>query len=173
MRKLFLFTSIVVIYSYGSVLDTLKTFSADFIQQIDDKENKIVKYEGHIYAKRPQTAKWVYLKPIRKDVYINDHSVVIIEPELEQVIMRNIKDDFNLFELLQNAKKISENKYIAHYNDFEFTLIFDGKDIKELSYIDNFENLVTIIFSHQQYNKTIDQSIFEPEIPKGFDVISQ
>ena len=64
------------------------SFQADFIQQIDDESKKIVKYYGKVYAKKPKTALWKYTKPIKKDVYINDNAVVIVEPELEQVIMQ-------------------------------------------------------------------------------------
>jgi len=173
MKKLIFLMFIFSLEVFGGVLQDLKTFSADFTQQIDDKENKIVTYKGKLFAKKPQTALWKYMKPIQKDVYINNHSVVIIEPDLEQVIMRNIKNDFNFFELLENAKKIGTNKYIAHYNDFEFTLIFNGKDIEKLLYKDNFENLVTITFSNQKYNEKINSSLFQPKIPKEYDVINE
>ncbi len=173
MKKNFFLLSILFISSYGEILSNLNSFSANFIQKIDDKENKIITYKGKMYAKKPQTALWQYLKPIQKDVYINNHTVTVIEPELEQVILRDLQDDFNIFELLRKAQHVDKNKYLAHYKDYTFTLLYDGKNIQKLSYKDNFENLVTIIFSNQQYNKKIDDSFFQPKIPKGYDIIKE
>ena len=147
------------------------SFEADFIQQIDDESKKIVKYYGKVYAKKPKTALWKYTRPIQKDVYINDNAVVIVEPELEQVIMRHIEGDFDIFSLLKQAKKVGTNKYEARYKKTLFTLYFDGKNIQKLSYKDSFENLVTITFSNQKYDVKFDKTLFEPKYPKDYDLI--
>jgi len=147
------------------------SFEADFVQQINDESKKIVKYYGKVYAKKPKTALWKYIKPIKKDVYINDNAVVIVEPELEQVILRRIAGDFDIFSLLKRAKKVGKNKYEARYKKTLFTLYFDGKNIQKLIYKDSFENLVTIIFSNQKYNTKFDKTIFEPKYPKDYDLI--
>jgi len=147
------------------------SFQADFIQQIDDESKKIVKYYGKVYAKKPKTALWKYTKPIQKDVYINNNAVVIVEPELEQVIMRHVKSDFDIFTLLKHAKKVGKNRYEATYKKTTFTLYFDGKNIQKLRYKDNFENLVTITFSNQKYDLKFDSNLFDPKYPKDYDLI--
>ena len=147
------------------------SFQADFIQQIDDESKKIVKYYGKVYAKKPKTALWRYTKPIRKDVYINDNAVVIVEPELEQVIMRHINGDFDIFSLLKQARKVGKNRYEANYKKTLFTLYFDGKNIQKLVYKDSFENLVTITFSNQKYDIKFDPKLFDPKYPKDYDLI--
>ena len=170
MKKIFLFC-IMVSLGFGAILENVNSFEADFSQTINDKENKVVVYYGHVIAKKPQLAKWHYTKPIQKTVYIDNHSVVVLEPELEQAIIRKIKDDFNIFDLLQNATKIAKNKYQAKYKETVFTIVYDGKNITKLTYNDNFDNLVTIKFSNQHYNKTYEKSIFDPKIPHDFDMI--
>ena len=147
------------------------SFQADFIQQIDDESKKIVKYYGKVYAKKPKTALWKYTKPIKKDVYINDNAVVIVEPELEQVIMRHINGDFDIFSLLKRAKKVGRDKYEATYKKTLFTLYFDGKNIQKLVYKDGFENIVTITFSNQKYDVKFAPQLFDPKYPKDYDLI--
>lgn len=156
---------------FAEIVLDFSSFQADFIQQIDDESKKIVKYYGKIYAKKPKTALWKYTKPIQKDVYIKGRSVVIVEPELEQVIMRRIKDDFDIFSLLKEAKKVGKNRYEAIYKNTHFTLFFDGKNIQKLIYKDSFDNLVTISFSNQKYDIKFDPKIFDPKYPKDYDLI--
>ncbi len=156
---------------FGGILLNLTSFKADFTQQINDKENKIVTYEGKIYAKKTFLAFWHYTKPVQKDIYIDKISVVVVEPELEQVIIRKIHEDFDIFALLKSAKEIGKNKYEAPYKDVVFTLYYDGKDIQKLQYNDNFDNLVTITFTNQKYDITLEDTLFKPDVPNEYDMI--
>ena len=158
-------------YLCAAILTDINTFHAHFIQHIDDGNKKIVSYEGEVFAKKPKLALWRYLKPIRKDVYIVNDKVTVIEPELEQAIIRTLHDDFDIFTLLNKATKIQEGLYQAKYKNITFKLYFEKKEIKKLLYKDNFENIVTIIFDKQQYNAPIKESFFVPRIPKEFDII--
>jgi outer membrane lipoprotein carrier protein len=172
-KKFFLLLILPLSSLFGAILLDMTSFQADFTQQIDDKENKVVTYTGKVYAKKPQTALWQYSTPVRKDVYISKKKVMIIEPEIEQVIVRQIKDDFDFFQLLQEAKKIGKNKYQAYYKEKLFTLYFDGKNIQKLTYKDNFDNEVTITFSNQKYNIQLQDALFTPVIPKEYDLIME
>ncbi|WP_324170536.1 LolA-like outer membrane lipoprotein chaperone [Sulfurimonas sp.] len=156
--------------SFASI-DTLKSFKANFTQTITDEKNKSLVYRGQIIASKPQNALWNYKKPIKKNVYINSFRVVVVEPEIEQVIIRNIKSDFDFFKILKSAKQINKNTYEAKYRESKFTIIIEKEIIKSISYIDEFENNVKIIFSNQEQNKKINNEIFIPKYPLEFDVI--
>ncbi|SFV51722.1 Outer membrane lipoprotein carrier protein LolA [hydrothermal vent metagenome] len=170
--KSILITLLLFIKLQAQILQNLTSFEANFTQTIDDKEKKVVKYEGKIFAdKNLQKAKWSYYKPIRKDVYIQKKLVTIVEPELEQVIIRKISNDFDIFELLKNAKKIGKDLYLTKYKKYSFKLYSNGKDIQKLVYKDDFDNLVTIKFKHQKYNQKIDPVLFTPDAPKDYDLI--
>ncbi|WP_321778348.1 LolA-like outer membrane lipoprotein chaperone [Sulfurimonas sp.] len=156
--------------SFASI-DALKSFEANFTQTITDDKKKSLVYEGHIVASAPQNALWNYYKPIKKDVYINRFRVVIVEPEIEQVIIRNIESDFDFFRMIKSAKKINENTYEAKYRESRFIITINKDIIESISYIDEFENNVKIIFSNQEQNKKIDKKIFIPKYPLDFDVI--
>ncbi len=156
--------------SFASI-DTLKSFKANFTQTITDEKNKSLVYKGNIIASKPQNALWNYEAPIKKGVYINSFRVVVVEPEIEQVIIRNIKSDFDFFKMIKHAKKINKNTYEAKYREAKFTIIINKDIIESISYIDEFENDVEIVFSNQEQNKKIDKKIFIPKYPLEFDVI--
>ena len=152
-------------------IQNINSFEADFKQTIIDDQNKTILYEGHIVATKPQYALWNYTKPIQKSVYILEKKAIIIEPELEQAIIKKIGKNFDFFKLIKNAKKIKENKYLARYNNTTFIITIDANTIKKISYKDEFENHVTIEFNNQKENKKIDKKVFEPNIPDDFDII--
>ncbi|MDK9693683.1 MAG: LolA-like outer membrane lipoprotein chaperone, partial [Sulfurimonas sp.] len=110
--KLFLATLFLAAELFAS-LDSMTTFDADFTQSITDEENKTIHYNGHIVASKPQNARWSYFKPIKKEVYINDFEATIVEPEIEQVIVRQIESNFDFFKIIGKAKKNSQNSYTA------------------------------------------------------------
>jgi len=149
----------------------LTTFQADFIQTITDDKNKTLTYEGKIIASYTKNALWQYTSPVEKSVYLNQNKVTIIEPELEQVIIRHIKSNFNFFNMIKNAKKITSNQYLTTFNNVKFTITTKNKKIKTIKYFDEFENKVKIIFKNQKQNIKINNNLFLPKYNLDFDVI--
>ena len=147
------------------------SFEADFNQKITDDQNKTIEYKGHVIATKPQFALWKYTQPIQKEVYIASYKVIMIEPDLEQVIMKKIDSKFDIFSLIKNAKEIKPNEYLAHYRDTTFLIKLDNNKISEISYKDKFDNKVIIDFSKQKQNEKIDMKRFIPVIPDDYDVI--
>ena len=95
--------------------ENLNTFSAHFVQTVTDDKNTVIKYSGDIKAKRPDMAMWNYVQPVKKEIYIRNEDLVIIEPEIEQVIMKKVGNTIAFFEMLKNAKKVNDNLYKATY----------------------------------------------------------
>ncbi|WP_455756096.1 LolA-like outer membrane lipoprotein chaperone [Sulfurimonas sp.] len=156
--------------SYGAI-DNINSFQAEFIQSVTDDKNVSLQYNGHISAKKPQNAVWNYLKPIKKDVYINKYSVTVVEPEIEQVIIRRIKSNFDFFVLVKNAVEVNKNTYETMYKETKFTITTQNELIKSISYKDEFDNDVKIIFKNQKQNIKIDKEIFIAKYPLEFDII--
>jgi len=170
MRHIFL-SIIFFTFSFASI-NNINSFKADFVQKITDEKNKVLSYNGHIVASKPQNAIWTYLNPIEKYVYISSSTITIIEPEIEQVIIRHIDSNFNFFNMIQNAQKISKDRYIAHYQESKFNISTQNNLLKSISYIDEFENSVEIIFSNQIQNIQINESTFIPSIPSEYDIVN-
>lgn len=153
-------------------LKNIYSFEAEFTQNITDDKNKVLTYSGHLTASKPLYAMWQYAKPVKKDIYINSHNVTIIEPEIEQVIMKSIESKFDFFKIVDNAKEIKKDIYEAFYKESKFTIISKNDFIESISYFDEFDNKVQILFTNQKQNIEINNEIFTPNIPTDYDIIN-
>ncbi|QSZ41811.1 outer membrane lipoprotein chaperone LolA [Sulfurimonas aquatica] len=168
--KYILLLQLLFSVNYANISD-INDFEADFEQSIKDEKNTELKYRGHIQASKPQFAFWNYTSPISKKIYITSNEIIIIEPEIEQVIIKKINSDFDFFSMIKNAKQISENEYVTLYKESIFKISTKESFIESISYKDEFDNDVKIVFSKQLQNKKIDLSVFNPAIPSEYDVI--
>ncbi|WP_297441191.1 LolA-like outer membrane lipoprotein chaperone [Sulfurimonas sp.] len=171
MKKLFLST-ILALNCYASI-ENLQYFDADFIQNIKDDNNKVIKYNGHIKAAKPQYALWEYKNPINKQVFILPNKVVVIEPDLEQAIIKKLSTNFDIFTLIKNAEKKGKGIYIASFRNTKYTIEIKNDIIERISYKDEFENNVEIVFKNQNQNSVIEKKLFIPNIPTDFDIIRE
>lgn len=168
--KPFLIAIFITVELFAS-LDSIVSFDADFTQSITDDKNKTISYNGHIIATKPQNARWSYFKPVKKEVYINDYDVTIVEPEIEQVVIRRIESNFDFFKMIANAKENSKDNYTTKYGDTIFNIKKKGELIESISYLDEFENKVIIVFKNQKQNQAINKILFMPNYPLEFDII--
>ncbi len=154
-------------------IKNLNSFEADFSQNITDDKGVKITYNGHITASKPQFALWKYLKPIQKSVYILSNKIVVIEPDLEQAIIKHLRGNFDFFKIIHNAKKIDKNKYLAKFKDKEYIIETENSTIKSISYKDELGNNIKIIFKNQIENKKIPKERYIPHIPNEYDVVTE
>lgn len=152
-------------------ITNLNNFQADFEQSITDEKNKKIVYKGNMQASKPSYALWKYTKPIEKTVYVLRNRVIMVEPDLEQAIIKTIDSNFDFFKLLKSAKEIKKDTYNATFNNIKYTIYTKGLTIESIHYVDEFENKVDIVFKKQKTNEGVDINLFNPYIPKGFDII--
>ncbi len=172
MKRLLLL-SVLVSTSLFGFADALKSISADFTQTITDDTNKTITYEGHLYAARPDMARWDYVKPVEKSVYVVGHKVTIIEPELEQAIVKTFRDEIDLFKILSKARKTGPDTYLATHGSQRFLIKIKDSIPMALSYQDAFENRIRIRFSRQKINTKLSASLFRPVIPEDYDLLTE
>jgi len=165
----FLFTCSILI---AGVFD-FDTISSKFKQTISNEENSKIVYEGNFYATTKFKALWIYKSPIEKKIYFSQNQVIIVEPELEQVIVTNLQNVPNLAEILKNSKKIDNNRYIASYADIDYVIMVKNNQISTINYEDKLENRVLIELFNQSTNTFLDDSLFKAVIPDGFDIVTQ
>jgi len=171
MKRL-LFLALLSVSAQANI-DTLEYFKADFIQNIVDDQNKTITYKGHVQAAKPQYALWEYRSPVDKKVYILPHKVVVIEPELEQAIVKKIGDNFDFFSLIKHAKKIDASHYLANFKEKNYFITMNGNILVSIQYKDEFDNSVSIDFKNAEINKKIEKKIFTPQIPEDYDLIRE
>ena len=170
MKYTLLFTLLTTSILNASI-DKIISFEADFTQDIKDEKEKILSYKGHVYAHKPQFAKWEYKTPVEKTIFISPFAITIVEPEIEQVIQRKIESNFNFFQLIKNAKEVKKDIYEANYKNTTFTIVKEKKLIKSISYIDEFENNVIINFTNQKQNHKIELEVFTPRYSLEYDIV--
>jgi outer membrane lipoprotein carrier protein len=155
---------------WASVFD-INTFKANFIQTITDDKNQVLTYKGEITASKTQNALWEYNYPVKKHVYLNRNKVTIVEPEIEQVIIRYIDSSLNFFKMLQNAKKLEKDKYETSFKNTKFVITTKDEKISSISYLDEFENKVKIVFQNQKPDIELKIGTFTPKFDPNFDII--
>jgi outer membrane lipoprotein carrier protein len=154
-------------------INNITSFEADFSQKIVDDKGVEITYKGHITASKPRYALWQYIQPIKKSVYILPNKIIVIEPDLEQAIIKHLKGNFDLFKIIHNAKKMAKNKYLAKFKDKKYILTTENSTIKSISYKDELENDIEITFENQKENKKIPQEKYIPHIPDEYDIVSE
>jgi len=167
LNLLILFISL----SYGSIFK-FKTFQANFNQTITNTSNTTIKYSGKLFLKQPDKILWQYTTPVEKNVYINGNSVMIAEPELEQVILSKLDKEVNLFKILQDSQTISKNKYQNTINGITYIFTFKNDTLQSIDYQDNIDNIISIKFSNTIKNKPINDDFFNFMPDDDWDVIN-
>lgn len=151
----------------------ISSFESNFTQIVKEDSKKI-KYFGKLYFKKPMKVLWKYEKPIKKDIYIVNDQVIIIEPEIEQVTISHFSETKNIIDILNNAKKIGDKKYKATYNEQDFYIFLDEKNrLKKIEFKDKLDNEVEILFESPKQNTEIDDEVFRYKIDPEFDIIFQ
>jgi len=167
-------TLLIAFFTVTSLLaigEHTNTMQADFTQTITNDKNSTITYQGNMLAKRPSLAFWHYTEPIEKSVYITAQSATIVEPELEQAIVKKLDNSIDILAILASAKRESKDRYSAMYDDKEYRIEMKKGHIHSITYSDAFDNVVKITFSKQIINKKISDTKFQAVIPLDYDLI--
>lgn len=168
MKKI-LFLSIFFVLNFANDLDFI-SLKSDFIQTVISGDAKII-YKGNFSANNENKAVWRYLEPVNKTIYFAYDKVIIIEPDLEQVIVSNLKDSPDLTRILKSAKKISNDKYEAMYENVKYKIDFKNSLPNTILYKDKLDNFVEIKLTNTKKDIDIDKNDFIPNIPANYDII--
>ena len=160
--------SCVFVFAGGIEFNTL---SANFSQTVQSDDAKI-SYGGDFSATK-EHAVWHYKTPTIKNIFFSFTKVVVIEPELEQAIITNIKETPNLTAILANAKPNKNGVYEASFDDVKYLIELKGDLPSKISYTDKMDNKVVINLSNVRKNAPVNEAIFKPAIPKNYDMITQ
>lgn len=167
MLRVLLVASFCYICSYG-LGEHITTLQASFTQYTKSQGNTLV-YGGKLYVKSPARAKWIYENPTQKEIYINEGKAVVYEPLLEQASMGHAKIDF--LKILRQATRQPDGTYTTEFENIRYTLLLEKDLPKKLAFVDEFDNVVEIIFSKVQINTPINESEFVFTAPAGVDII--
>ena len=171
---------------------TLKTFSADFVQQqVNVRGQKQPASSGHFVLARPGRFFWAYEKPYVQKLIANDGVLWVYDPDLAQVTRSPLADNrgapIGIFlgnQPLQEAfdvSSIGKNDGLNWYSlkdrsaksDFNQVQIgMDAKGIKAMVFTDKLDNRTTVQFNQREVNQKVDNALFQFVPPKGVDVVN-
>ncbi len=170
MKKTLISLAASCVFAFAGGIE-FNTLSENFSQTVQSDDAKI-SYGGDFSATK-EHAVWHYKTPAIKNIFFSFTKVVVIEPELEQAIITNIKETPNLTAILANAKPNKNGVYEASFDDVKYLIELKGDLPSKISYTDKMDNKVVINLSNVRKNAPVNEAIFKPAIPKNYDIITQ
>jgi len=172
MRFWFLVGAFLVLIN-ASEITLPQSFQARFTQLITNPKGKKITYKGKVYFNAPDTLKWIYKTPTKKEVCSSHGEVVVIDHDLEQASYYSIDKGFNLSKVLKKAKHHKGNLYVTKYKGKYYTIVLNNKgQINQIAYKDNLDNTVNLMFTHLKYrNSPLPSSKFICARPASYDSI--
>src|SRR5438477_9131820 len=177
--------------------ETMKDFSADFVQIFQDPLNQKQQESGHLYLMRPRMMRWEYKNPEEKLFVSDSKNVYLYVPADRQVSKEAVKDtfddrmplmfllgrsdlrnEFTRFELLNTRPFLEGTKVLRMYprrkTDLsEVIMEVDPANYQVrrllLGHTDGSKS--EFIFSNIRLNTGIKASLFQFKVPAGVQVV--
>lgn len=164
------FISVASMYGLG---EDMKTFRSNFVQIVKSDDGQQVIYQGKFEAKAPSFAKWIYIKPLKKEIYIDGKDVVIYEPNLAQATMSHLKEKADFISILKKATLSGDGKYHSKVGDTYYELTLKDKKPYLLEFMDEFGNQIEMKFNNVSINIPINEKDFIFVPSSDIDIIHQ
>ena len=178
-------------FNYFSFISNLNSFSASFKQGTHKIDGSLFsESSGNLLYKKK--AKYIlnYKRPNKIKFISDGQFITTYDEDLEQAIIQSYGSKFkeNIIDIMTDQALIKEKFSLKHYikegdyhikflplksdieNNIFLLVIRDGK-IKEISFVNDFEQSVIMEFENFKKNVRILDSSFKINIPKNFDVI--
>jgi outer membrane lipoprotein carrier protein len=177
--------------------ETMKDFSADFVQIFQDPLNQKQQESGHLYLMRPRMMRWEYKNPEEKLFVSDSKNVFLYVPADKQVSKEAVKDtfddrmplmfllgrsnlrnEFTRFELLNTRPFLEGTKVVRMYprrkTDLsEVIMEVDPANyqIRRLLLAHKDGSKSEFIFSNIRLNTGIKASLFQFNVPAGVQIV--
>ena len=175
-------------------LSGLKTWSADFTQEIDDANGKVLRSaSGHLYLERPGKFRWDYLKPSRQLILADGKLLWFYDQDLEQANVRDLDSTLastpavllaggvtvnSQFEIsaLPDADGYQWYQLIPKRPNSDFQAIriaFLHGELVRMLFADKLDQVTRLTFTHPKRNIPLSPKLFVFNPPPGVDVIGR
>ena len=178
-------------FNYFSFIKSLNSFSASFKQNTYQNDGSLLsESNGNLIYKKKAKYILEYENPSKIKFVSDGQFITTYDEELEQAIIQSYKNTFkeNIIDIMTNEVLIKEKftlksyikgndyyiKFIPLKSDIEdniFLLVINNNRIKEISFMNDFEQSVIMKFKDFKNNVSVVDSLFKIDIPKNFDVI--
>jgi outer membrane lipoprotein carrier protein len=175
--------------------DGTQDFVADFRQETEVKTlGRTLKSSGKVSFKRPGKMLWQYDEPKGQFVLADGKFLYFYQPEQNQVIksplknafrgdiplsfllgLGNLKKEFNAVlkstEETSHILRLEPKGESGGFGEILLAVNKSNSDIQWVSIRDASANLTTIRFSGLRKGVGVNDSLFQPQIPKGADIV--
>ncbi|WP_300655623.1 outer membrane lipoprotein chaperone LolA [Pseudomonas sp.] len=177
-----------------ALLNQAKTISARFSQlTLDGSGTQLQETAGQLVLKRPGLFRWHTDAPMEQLLVSNGEKVWLYDPDLEQVTIQTLDKRLThtpALLLSGDVSQIQENFEISHKeggNVVDFMLKPKSKDtlfdslrlsfrsgvLNDMQLIDTIGQRTNILFLNVEMNESVDDKLFNFEIPEGADVLQE
>jgi outer membrane lipoprotein carrier protein len=110
--------------SLDQSFDSLKNYQADFTQITTSNGQVIAKTSGKLWIRRPFHMRWQVMKPDAQTLLVNHHTIIQINPDLNQATIRqmNATEQSNAGLLLASGTELSKQFIIKKLTDKNGTM---------------------------------------------------
>ena len=173
MKKLILILTLNIYVLADSGIKLPANFTANFTQMITNTKKKTIRYAGKVYFSNKTNFKWMYTKPTKKELCVDNTDVVVVDHDLEQVSYFLINKGFNFVKIIKEAKVYKKNIYFAVVDGIRYTIKVDSKKrLHSFAFFDNLDNKVQLVLKKLKYGKgKINKKKMTCKVPKEYDVI--
>lgn len=170
----------------------LKTWSADFSQEIDDADGKVLRSaSGHLYLRRPGKFRWDYTAPSKQIVLADGKQLWFYDQDLQQANVRNMDSTLASTPavLLAGGATVGSQFHITALpssggyewfqlipkhptSDFQaIRIAFADGELMRMLFADKLNQVTRISFSNPKRNVPLAPDLFIFTPPPGVDVI--
>lgn len=173
----------------------LKTWSADFTQEIDDANGKRLRSaSGHLYLERPGKFRWDYLEPSQQLVLADGKLLWFYDKDLAQANVRDLDStlastpavllaggvtvgsQFDITALPKSGDGFEWYQLIPKHPTSDFQAIriaFSHGELVRMLFADKLDQVTRLAFSNPKRNIPLAASLFVFTPPPGVDVIGR
>lgn len=170
-------------------LARIQSLEANFTQTIVDSHDRLLsESSGKLILVRPGKFRWEVSQPDPELVIANGKRLSIYNPDLQQLVVRTIKENDNeVPALLLSRAEISaaDHFVVTQVSPTVFHLVpknkgslfasieleFKGDDLVRMSILDHMNQTTRIVFHSERRNRAIAGGLFQFSPPKGTDVV--
>jgi outer membrane lipoprotein carrier protein len=172
---------------YGRIRD----IKGVFVQTSHLKDlEKVEKYKGEFFVKKPSSMKWRYFSPRDEEVVIRDTDTWIYKKSEKQVLkttfsrdtlrqvpiallnsLGDLKTDFDITMLKEGVLELRPKRAMGYIKGILLQAVPLDFPVKKFSVLDTYENHIIVEIKDVTVNSGLEDSLFIFETPPGVEVI--
>tara|TARA_B110000008_G_C16852456_1_gene517333 strand:+ start:164 stop:808 length:645 start_codon:yes stop_codon:yes gene_type:complete len=178
-------------FNYFDFIKEMNSFSTSFIQRTYDENGALINFsKGKLLYKKQSKYVLEYVQPNKIKFISDGYLITTYDQDLEQAIIQSLKNKVknNIVDIFTNENLI-KNKFELKLSFLDgenhinfspldkknkkniFLLVIKEDKIKKITFVNDFDQSVTMSFNGFKKNANILDSSFKIDIPDSFDVI--